>query len=50
MRTPSSCRSQYEAASGARQVAGAKIGLTHCTGGGVAGFDHIACTIHVFEQ
>lgn len=33
-----------------RQVAGARIGLTHCTGGGVAGFDHIACTIHVFEQ
>jgi acetyl-CoA acetyltransferase len=35
---------------GPRQIAGARIGLTHCTGGGVAGFDHIACTIHVFEQ
>ena len=35
---------------GPRQIAGARIGLTHCTGGGVAGFDHIACTIHIFEQ
>jgi acetyl-CoA acetyltransferase len=35
---------------GPRQIAGARIGLTHCTGGGVAGFDHIACTIHLFEQ
>lgn len=35
---------------GARQVTGARIGLTHCTGGGVAGFDHIACTVHVFER
>ena len=35
---------------GPRQVEGARIGLTHCTGGGVAGFDHIACTIHIFEQ
>jgi acetyl-CoA acetyltransferase len=42
--------SQLRGNCGERQVAGAKIGLTHCTGGGVAGFDHIACTIHVFEQ
>jgi acetyl-CoA acetyltransferase len=42
--------SQLRGNCGARQVQGAKIGLTHCTGGGVAGFDHIACTIHVFEQ
>ena len=35
---------------GPRQVEEARIGLTHCTGGGVAGFDHIACTIHIFEQ
>jgi benzoylsuccinyl-CoA thiolase BbsB subunit len=34
---------------GPRQVAGARVGLTHCTGGGVAGFDHIACTVHLFE-
>jgi acetyl-CoA acetyltransferase len=31
-----------------RQVDGAKIGLTHVTGGGTAGFDHGACCIHVF--
>jgi acetyl-CoA acetyltransferase len=31
-----------------RQVAGAKVGLTHITGGGTAGFDHGACCIHVF--
>lgn len=33
----------------ARQVAGARLGLTHVTGGGTAGFDHGACCIHVFE-
>jgi len=42
--------SQLRGNCGLRQIAGARIGLTHCTGGGVAGFDHIACTIHVFEQ
>jgi benzoylsuccinyl-CoA thiolase BbsB subunit len=31
-------------------VDGARIGLTHCTGGGISGFDHVACTIHVFEH
>lgn len=31
-----------------RQVQGARIGLTHITGGGTAGFDHGACCIHVF--
>ncbi|MBI4528452.1 MAG: thiolase family protein [Deltaproteobacteria bacterium] len=41
---------QLRGTCGRRQVAGARIGMTHCTGGGVAGFDHIACTIHVFEQ
>lgn len=35
---------------GGRQVAGARLGLTHCTGGGVAGFDHIACTVHILER
>ena len=35
---------------GARQVNGARIGLTHCTGGGFAGFDHVACTVHVFDR
>jgi benzoylsuccinyl-CoA thiolase BbsB subunit len=31
-----------------RQVQGAKVGLTHITGGGTAGFDHGACCIHLF--
>lgn len=35
---------------GARQVEGAKVGLTHCTGGGVSGFDHGVCSIHLFAR
>lgn len=35
---------------GLRQVEGARIGLTHATGGGATGFDHGACTIHIFER
>jgi len=35
---------------GARQVEGARIGLTHCTGGGVSGFDHGVCSIHLFAR
>lgn len=34
---------------GDRQVKGAKVGLTHCTGGGISGFDHGACSIHMFS-
>ena len=33
---------------GERQVDDAKVGLTHCTGGGISGFDHGACSIHIF--
>lgn len=32
---------------GARQVAGARIGLTQCTGGGIAGVDHAASSVHL---
>ena len=39
---------QLQGRSGNRQVNTAKIGLTHVTGGGTAGFDHGACCIHVF--
>lgn len=39
---------QLEGRIGAHQVEGAKVGLTHATGGGVAGYDHGACSIHVF--
>jgi benzoylsuccinyl-CoA thiolase BbsB subunit len=34
---------------GDRQVEGARLALTHVTGGGTAGLDHGACTIHIFE-
>jgi len=35
---------------GDRQVEGARVGLTHCTGGGISGFDHGACSIHIFRN
>ena len=35
---------------GARQVEDAKVALTHCTGGGISGMDHGACTIHVLTR
>ena len=35
---------------GARQVDKARIGLSHVTGGGIAGLDHGACTVHLFER
>jgi acetyl-CoA acetyltransferase len=34
---------------GRRQVSDAKLALTHVTGGGIAGLDHGACTINIFE-
>lgn len=30
-----------------RQVEGARVGMTHTTGGGIAGYDHAACAVHV---
>jgi benzoylsuccinyl-CoA thiolase BbsB subunit len=39
---------QLRGDAGPRQVDGARIAMTHCTGGGVSGLDHGACTIHVF--
>ena len=35
---------------GARQVQDAKIALTHATGGGLTGFDHGACSIHILAR
>jgi benzoylsuccinyl-CoA thiolase BbsB subunit len=35
---------------GDRQVEDAKVGLTHCTGGGISGFDHGVCSIHLFAR
>lgn len=33
-----------------RQIEDARWALTHVTGGGTAGLDHGACTIHIFES
>lgn len=41
---------QLEGRAGRHQVEGAKVGLTHATGGGIAGFDHGACSIHIFAK
>lgn len=41
---------QLEGRAGAHQVEGAKIGLSHATGGGIAGLDHGACSIHIFVR
>jgi acetyl-CoA acetyltransferase len=41
---------QLRGEAGARQVEGAKLGLTHATGGGISGFDHGACSIHIFAR
>ena len=35
---------------GPRQVEGARVGLSHATGGGISGFDHGACSIHIFAR
>ena len=40
---------QLRSQCGDRQVDGAKVALTHCTGGGISGFDHGACSIHMFS-
>jgi acetyl-CoA acetyltransferase len=35
---------------GDRQVPNARLGLAHATGGGISGFDHGACTIHILSN
>jgi len=40
---------QLRGQAGSRQVDDAKVALTHCTGGGISGFDHGACSIHMFS-
>ncbi|MEM8782319.1 MAG: thiolase family protein [Planctomycetota bacterium] len=40
---------QLTGRAGRRQVEGARTALTHVTGGGIAGMDHGACTIHLYE-
>jgi benzoylsuccinyl-CoA thiolase BbsB subunit len=39
---------QLRGEAGQRQVENAKVGLTHCTGGGISGLDHGACAINIF--
>jgi acetyl-CoA acetyltransferase len=41
---------QLTGQAGDRQVADARLGLTHVTGGGISQLDHGACTVHVFER
>jgi benzoylsuccinyl-CoA thiolase BbsB subunit len=41
---------QLRGEAGPRQVEGAQVGLTHATGGGISGFDHGACSIHIFQR
>ncbi|MBR7839247.1 thiolase family protein [Actinospica durhamensis] len=40
---------QLSGQAGARQIEDARWAMTHVTGGGTAGLDHGACTIHIFE-
>ena len=41
---------QLRGEAGKRQVEGAKVALAHCTGGGIAGLDHGACTINILSR
>ena len=38
---------QLEGRAGDRQVKGARVALTQCTGGGIAGVDHAASAVHI---
>jgi hypothetical protein len=38
---------QLQARAEGRQVEGVRIGLTQCTGGGIAGVDHAASSVHI---
>jgi benzoylsuccinyl-CoA thiolase BbsB subunit len=41
---------QLRGQAGPRQVKEAKVGMTHCTGGGIYGLDHGACSIHILAR
>jgi benzoylsuccinyl-CoA thiolase BbsB subunit len=41
---------QLTGTAGDRQVPSARLALTHVTGGGISGFDHGACCIHILER
>lgn len=38
---------QLQQRAGKRQVEGARVGMSHVTGGGIWGVDHAACSIHI---
>jgi benzoylsuccinyl-CoA thiolase BbsB subunit len=38
---------QLRGEAGARQAEDVKVGLAHCTGGGIGGLDHGACSVHI---
>ncbi|MGE4167129.1 MAG: thiolase family protein [Xanthobacteraceae bacterium] len=41
---------QLEGRAGKHQINAAKVGIAHATGGGIAGLDHGACSIHIFAR
>jgi acetyl-CoA acetyltransferase len=41
---------QLRGQAGPRQIENCRVALTHCTGGGISGLDHGACTIHVLVR
>jgi len=41
---------QLQGRSGAHQVEGARVGLTHVTGGGVSNFEHGACAVTMLKR
>ena len=38
---------QLRGQAGRRQARPRRVGLTHTTGGGIAGYDHAACVVHL---
>lgn len=41
---------QLRGDAGERQTADPRMALAHCTGGGISGYDHGACTIHILAK
>lgn len=41
---------QLRGEAGARQVEQPRVGLAHCTGGGIGGLDHGACSVHILAH
>ena len=41
---------QLRGQAGSRQVSNPRVALTHCTGGGISGLDHGACSVHILTR